>query len=97
MLAVLAELYRLDALGTGAFLPLAFGVGHFLAFTQFVETDALEADEWKNRSFAFPVSMNPKPLSVNLFIVPSAMCVSLTIVWIDAARLTIADGSPSIG
>jgi hypothetical protein len=38
-----AELDRLDVLGTRAFLPLAFRVRHLLAFTQFVETDALEA------------------------------------------------------
>src|SRR5687768_8078736 len=29
--------------------------------------------EWKNRSFAPPVLMNPKPLSVNFLIVPSAI------------------------
>ena len=31
-------------------------------------------DEWKNRSLSPPVLMNPKPLSVNLLIVPSAIC-----------------------
>ena len=43
MLAVLAELHQLDVLGTRAFLTPTFRVGHLLAFTQFVETDALEA------------------------------------------------------
>jgi len=41
--AVLAELYQLHVLGTRAFLPSAFGVGDFLAFTQFVKTDTLES------------------------------------------------------
>ena len=40
---VLAELYRLDVFGTRAFRTLAFRVGHLLAFTQFLESDALEA------------------------------------------------------
>ena len=40
---VRCELYRLDVLGTRAFRPPAFRVGHLLAFMQFVETDALEA------------------------------------------------------
>ena len=40
---VLAELYQLDGLGTRAFLTTAFRVGHLLAFTQFLETDALKA------------------------------------------------------
>ena len=40
---ILAELYRLDVFGTRAFRTSAFGVGHLLAFVQFVETDALEA------------------------------------------------------
>ena len=30
-------------------------------------------DEWKNRSFSFPVLMNPYPFSVNLLMLPSAM------------------------
>ena len=36
-------LYGLDVLGTRAFLPPAFRVGHLLAFAQFLETDTLEA------------------------------------------------------
>ena len=40
---VLAELHRLDVLGTRAFWSPAFRIGHLLAFLQFVETDALEA------------------------------------------------------
>ena len=40
---ILPELYRLDVLGARAFFPPAFREGHPLAFTQFVETDALEA------------------------------------------------------
>jgi hypothetical protein len=32
-----------DVLGAGAFLTPAFGVGHFLSFAKFIETDALEA------------------------------------------------------
>ena len=43
VLAVLAELHRLDVLGTRAFRTPAFRVGHLLAFMQFLETDALEA------------------------------------------------------
>jgi hypothetical protein len=39
---VLADLYRLDVLGTWAFGALAFREGHTLAFTQFVKTDAFE-------------------------------------------------------
>jgi hypothetical protein len=39
----LADLYRLDVLGTWAFGALAFREGHTLAFTQFVKTDAFEA------------------------------------------------------
>ena len=37
-----AKLYRLDVLGTRAFLPLAFREGHLLAFPQFLESDALD-------------------------------------------------------
>ena len=32
--------------------------------------------EWKNRSFAPPVLMNPKPLSVNFLMLPSAICTT---------------------
>ena len=39
---VLAQLCRLDVFGTRAFRTLAFCVGDFLAFVQFLETDALE-------------------------------------------------------
>ena len=39
---VLAELYRLDVLGTRAFRTLAYGIGDLLAFMQGLETDALE-------------------------------------------------------
>ena len=41
--ATVAELHRLDVLGTRAFRTPAFRVGHLLAFMQFLETDALEA------------------------------------------------------
>ena len=37
------ELHRLDVLGTRAFRTLTFRVGDLLAFTQFVETDSLDA------------------------------------------------------
>jgi len=40
---VLAELHRLDVLGTRAFLSPAFRVGHPLAFTQILEIDTFEA------------------------------------------------------
>ncbi len=40
---------------------------------------------WKNRSSPFPMSMNPKPLSVKRLIVPSAICRSLPYV---VCRLT---------
>ena len=41
-LKVLADLYRRDVLGTGAFRTLAYGIGHLPAFMQGGETDALE-------------------------------------------------------
>ena len=51
---VLAELYRLDVLGTRAFRTPAFRVGHLLAFMQFVETDALEARRVEKQVFVVP-------------------------------------------
>ena len=40
-----------------------------------------------------PVLMNPKPLSVNLLMVPSAISAfSVVIAWTDAARLTLPTG-----
>jgi hypothetical protein len=52
--AVLAELYRLDVLGTRAFRPLAFRVRHLLAFMQVVETDALKARRVEKQVFSLP-------------------------------------------
>ena len=40
---VLAELHRLDVLGTRAFLPLGFGVRHLLALLQVVKTATFDA------------------------------------------------------
>jgi hypothetical protein len=40
--------------------------------------------------------MNPNPWFVNVLIVPSAICaLPVVIAWIDAARLTTAEWSPS--
>src|SRR6185295_5150747 len=44
-------------------------------------------DEWKNKSFAFPMLMNPKPLSVSFLIVPSAIaCASSGFLQSDACH-----------
>lgn len=53
-------------------------------------------DEWKNRSLPFPVSMKPKPLSVNRLIVPSAIHSFPVVIVYIAIRLTIADWPLSI-
>ena len=46
--------------------------------------------EWKNRSFSPPNLMNPKPLSVNFFIVPSAISAfSKVLAWMNANRLIL--------
>lgn len=39
----MAELDQRDVLGTWAFLPTAFGVGHLLAFMQLLKSDTLQA------------------------------------------------------
>jgi hypothetical protein len=42
--------------------------------------------------------MNPKPLSVNLLMLPSAICpYPVVIAQTDATWLKIADRSPSVG
>ena len=60
--AVLAELYRLDVLGTRAFLTPAFRVGHLLAFMQGVESDTLEARRVEKQVFSLPRVYEPEAL-----------------------------------
>jgi hypothetical protein len=57
-----ADLYRFDVLGAWAFWTTAFSVGHFLAFMQFVETDALQARGVEKQVFFLPCIDEPKAL-----------------------------------
>jgi len=81
----------------GPFLPLPSVKDTFWPSRSSSKLTPWTLDEWKNKSFAPPVLINPNPLSVNLLMVPSAICAfPVVIAWTDAARLTIADWSPSV-
>ena len=69
-------LHRLNVLGAGTFGPLSGRKGHILTFIKLVVADALDAVRMKEEIFELPVLMNPKPLSVNFLIVPSAIPIS---------------------
>ena len=58
----------------GPFLPLPSVKDTFWPSCRSSKVQPWTLDEWKNKSFSPPVLMNPNPLSVNLLIVPSAIC-----------------------
>lgn len=85
-------------LGTWAFRSPAFGERYLLAFTQFAESDPLDAICVEKQVFVLPRANEPKTLVRHLF--DRALghaCLPTKIGWREAAQHTIAEKPPSVG